>query len=105
MKISDTKEFSDKLNFVLKNGGVIAFVTDTVWGIGCLPNNKNAVDKIYKIKHRDLNKPLILMSDKYENLFPYIQNVGKKAEEYMQKYNIKLRSEVQQEQQQQQKKE
>ena len=31
--------FVKELNEKLKNGGVIAFVTDTVWGIGCLPNN------------------------------------------------------------------
>ncbi|MCR5260927.1 MAG: threonylcarbamoyl-AMP synthase [Candidatus Gastranaerophilales bacterium] len=85
MKISDTKEFSEKINSVLKNGGVISFVTDTVWGIGCLPDNKSAVDKIYSIKQRDLNKPLILMSDKAEHLMPYVQNTGQKAKEVMRK--------------------
>ena len=37
------------INKILNNGGVIAFVTDTVWGLGCLPNNKEAVEKIYEI--------------------------------------------------------
>ena len=35
-----------KINDILKNGGVIAYVTDTVWGIGCLPDNEEAVKKI-----------------------------------------------------------
>ena len=39
-------EVTNALNKILNNGGVIAFVTDTVWGIGCLPNNKKAVEKI-----------------------------------------------------------
>ena len=39
----------NKVNEILKNGGVIAFVTDTVWGLGCLPDNEQAVKKIYNI--------------------------------------------------------
>ena len=71
MLISNDKECVEKINTTLKNGGIIAFVTDTVWGIGCLPNNKKAVEKIYDIKNRDTSKPLILMSDKKENLYQF----------------------------------
>lgn len=71
----------DKINEILKSGGVIAFVTDTVWGLGCLPNNEKAVKKIYEIKHRDGNKPLILMSDEVYHLFEYVkQPMGKEAQ-------------------------
>ena len=42
-----------KINDILQNGGIIAFPTDTVWGIGCLPSHKQAVQKIYDIKKRD----------------------------------------------------
>ncbi len=75
-----------KLNNTLKNGGVIAFVTDTVWGIGCLPSSKEGVDKIYEIKGRDRSKPLILMSDNTDNLMPYINNLPEKAEHLTKKY-------------------
>ena len=51
-----------KIKKILQNDGVIAFVTDTVWGLGCLPDSEKAVKKIYDIKHRDSKKPLILMS-------------------------------------------
>lgn len=71
------------INKILNNGGVIAFVTDTVWGLGCLPNNKEAVEKIYEIKGRDKSKPLILMSNKEEYLFPYVKEVSEKAQELM----------------------
>lgn len=73
----------EDLNYILKNGGVIAFVTDTVWGIGCLPDNKKAVDKIYEIKGRDLSKPLILMSNEASNLLPYVENVPQTAKNLM----------------------
>lgn len=76
----------DLLNNTLKNGGVIAFVTDTVWGLGCLPTNKDGVDKIYEIKGRDRSKPLILMSNDIENLYPYVKEIPKKAKEFIQNY-------------------
>lgn len=63
----------------LNAGGVIAFVTDTVWGIGCLPDNESAVRKIYEIKHRDGNKPLILMSHDIYPLLKYTKPLPKQA--------------------------
>lgn len=83
--LNDTK-FLKELNESLENGGVIAFVTDTVWGLGCLPNNEKAVEKIYEIKGRDRSKPLILMSDKVENLYPYVKNIPSKAKYLIEKY-------------------
>jgi len=44
---------------ILKNGGVILYPTDTIWGIGCDSTNEKAVEKIYNIKKRIKNKPLI----------------------------------------------
>lgn len=78
--------YADKLNKTLNSGGVISFVTDTVWGIGCLPNSKKGVDKIYKIKERDKSKPLILMSNSIDNLKPYVKTIPEKAEELINKY-------------------
>lgn len=71
--ILNENSYVNELNNKLENGGVIAFVTDTVWGLGCLPNNKKAVNKIYEIKGRDRSKPLILMSNSINSLFPYIK--------------------------------
>ncbi|MBQ7125913.1 threonylcarbamoyl-AMP synthase [bacterium] len=62
-----------RINDILDKGGLIAYVTDTVWGIGCLPNNEDAVKKIYEIKKREAKKPLILMSDEIYPLFDYIK--------------------------------
>lgn len=74
------------INKTLNNGGVIAFVTDTVWGLGCLPNNIEAVEKIYEIKGRDKSKPLILMSNKVEYLSPYVKEIPERAKELMDKH-------------------
>ena len=60
-----------KTRKVLKTGGIIAFPTDTFYGLGVNPYNKSAVDKIYEIKGRDPEKPLLLLIDsvtKLENL-------------------------------------
>ena len=75
-----------KIKEILENDGVVAFVTDTVWGIGCLPNSEKAVQKIYEIKHRDGNKPLILMSFDIYPLLKYVKPLPKKARELIKKY-------------------
>lgn len=60
---------------VLKEGGVILYPTDTVWGIGCDATNPEAVAKVYKIKHRDDSKALICLVDSDARLQRYVRNV------------------------------
>lgn len=43
---------------VIRDGGVVVFPTDTVYGLGCDPYNREAVNRIYGIKRRDRSKPL-----------------------------------------------
>lgn len=77
----------EQINEVLNKGGVIAYVTDTVWGLGCLPNNEEAVKKIYDIKHRDGKKPLILMSDEFYHLLDYVkQPIEKEAQKLIKQH-------------------
>ena len=47
---------------IVKNGGVIVFPTDTLYGIGCDPYDEKAVDKIFKIKNRDKTNPLPILA-------------------------------------------
>ncbi len=76
-----------KINEILQNDGVIAFVTDTVWGLGCLPESEKAVKRIYEIKHREGKKPLILMSDDIYPLFDYVkQPIEKEAQRLIKKH-------------------
>ena len=76
----------EKINDILTNDGVISFVTDTVWGVGCLPSSQKAVDKIYELKGRDKSKPLILMSNSLEYLLPYVDNMSVFQQEIANKY-------------------
>jgi L-threonylcarbamoyladenylate synthase len=43
---------------ILKNGGVIAYPTDTIYGIGCDVLNQKAINKVFELKGRDFSKPL-----------------------------------------------
>ncbi len=46
---------------VIKNGGIILYPTDTVWGIGCDATNAEAIAKIYKLKQREETKSMICL--------------------------------------------
>ena len=76
----------DEIINVLTNGGVIAYVTDTVWGLACLPNNESAVKKIYEIKKREAQKPLILMSNDIYPLLDYVKPIPKIGQVLIKKY-------------------
>jgi L-threonylcarbamoyladenylate synthase len=47
--------------FILQEGGVILYPADTIWGIGCDAANQEAVKRVYAIKGRSFNKPLIVL--------------------------------------------
>ncbi len=90
-------ESMNKMNFekdieqclqVLKNGGIILYPTDTVWGIGCDATNEKAVEKIYALKKRPDEKAMIvLVADEKDVLqhtaapdlavFDYLQQASK----------------------------
>ena len=55
------KEQVDKAVEVLKQGGIILYPTDTVWGIGCDATNKEAVAKIYELKKSESKKAMIVL--------------------------------------------
>lgn len=74
-----TEDEKSKIKNILESDGVVAFVTDTVWGLGCLPDSEKAVKRIYEIKHRDTKKPLILMSYDIYPLIKYIDALPKQA--------------------------
>ncbi len=46
---------------IIKEGGIILYPTDTVWGIGCDATNADAIAKIYKLKQRDDSKSMIVL--------------------------------------------
>lgn len=81
-----TENLKNKINEILTAGGVIVFVTDTVWGLGCLPKSEKGVQKIYEIKKREAQKPLILMSNSIDNLKPYVNEINETAQNLIDKH-------------------
>ena len=58
MKVNCDDKGIAEASDTIRDGGVVIFPTDTVYGIGCDPYDEKAVEKIYKIKSRDSSKPL-----------------------------------------------
>jgi len=56
----------------LKNGKLILYPTDTVWGIGCDATNENAVQKIFALKKRPDEKSMIVLVTDEKELLRYI---------------------------------
>lgn len=56
---------------VLKNGGLILYPTDTVWGIGCDAQNEKAVSKIYALKNRNEQKSMIILLADEKDILKY----------------------------------
>ena len=57
---------------VIKDGGVIAYPTEAVFGLGCDPGREAAVKRILAIKSRDAAKGLILIASRIEQLLPFL---------------------------------
>lgn len=60
---------------VLRNGGIILYPTDTIWGIGCDATNEEAVRRIYELKQRDDSKSMLVLLDNPARLQTYVQDV------------------------------
>ena len=56
---------------VLKEGGLILYPTDTVWGIGCDATNTKAVEKIYALKRRPEKKAMIVLVSEEQEVLQY----------------------------------
>ncbi|OAQ41742.1 translation factor Sua5 [Pedobacter psychrophilus] len=69
------KEEINKALEVLKNGGIILYPTDTVWGLGCDATNEEAVAKIFALKNREDSKSLIILIDTENKLQSYVSEI------------------------------
>ena len=60
---------------VLRDGGIILYPTDTVWGLGCDATNPAAVRKIFEVKRRDDSKSLVLLASDLDMVAKYVRAV------------------------------
>ncbi|MCD8210894.1 MAG: threonylcarbamoyl-AMP synthase [Prevotella sp.] len=79
----DTTEDIKNAVETMKNGGIILYPTDTIWGIGCDATNSIAVEKIYKLKKRSSLKAMICLVDSVERLCRYVRNAPEVALDIM----------------------
>ncbi|MFH1710658.1 MAG: L-threonylcarbamoyladenylate synthase [bacterium] len=71
---------------ILKAGGIIAFPTDTVYGIGAMPFNKAAVQKLYRIKKREKKKPVALLISSKKMAGKFAMTIPSKAKKLITKH-------------------
>ena len=60
---------------VLKNGGIILYPTDTIWGIGCDATNNEAVKRVYEIKQREDSKSMLVLMENPNRISSYVNDV------------------------------
>jgi L-threonylcarbamoyladenylate synthase len=73
--------------FVLKNGGIILYPTDSIWGIGCDATNAKAVERIYTLKKRSDEKAMIVLVADEREVIQYTAAVDLQVFDYLQKTN------------------
>lgn len=66
---------------VLKDDGIVAFPTDTVYGIGCDATSLDAISRLYTLKKRPKHKPLVMLVADREDVASFVKKPGKSVSE------------------------
>ena len=88
LNINNSKDYQ-KLRYsaeIIKNGGIVVFPTETVYGIGTNGLDKEAVERLYKIKERPLNKPISLLVSDYEMIEKVVKDINELEYKIMKKF-------------------
>jgi L-threonylcarbamoyladenylate synthase len=70
---------------VLRNGGIILYPTDTIWGIGCDATNSAAVERIYRLKSRPDHKAMIVLVAEERDILQYVAAPDMELFDYLEK--------------------
>lgn len=70
---------------IIKAGGVIAYPTEAVFGLGCDPGNADAVFRLLDLKHRSQDKGLILIASEWQQLAGWLQTVPAELQRRLEK--------------------
>ncbi|BAG83860.1 putative SUA5 family translation factor [Candidatus Azobacteroides pseudotrichonymphae genomovar. CFP2] len=60
---------------ILRNGGIVLYPTDTIWGLGCDASNEEAVERIFFIKKRPNTRTMLILLDSFDELHNYVENL------------------------------
>jgi len=78
-----------ELRHYLQGGGVIAYPTEAIFGLGCDPSNRKAVQRLLRLKRRPQRKGLILIASHLSQLKPYIAPLSKAHVTRVQHKNVR----------------
>ena len=80
------EEIIEEAGMILKNGGLVAFPTETVYGLGADALKEEAAMKTYAAKGRPSDNPLIVHIAEFDKLAPIVAEVPEKAKILAEKY-------------------
>ena len=83
VKESDLRREVEEAVRVLREGGIILFPTDTVWGLGCDATNAEAVDRIYRLKRSENKKSMLVLCASADMVVRYVNRAPGIAFEVM----------------------
>lgn len=64
---------------ILKNGGIVIFPTDTAFGIGCRIDNEKAVERLFRIRKRPIDKATPVLVDTVKMARDYVQKIPREV--------------------------
>ena len=76
----------DKIVEEIENGNLVITPTDTIYGIMGDSLNEDVIKKVFQIKQRDYNKPLILLMSNYDMIREYTKNINELEEELIKEF-------------------
>lgn len=68
---------------VLRQGGIILYPTDTIWGIGCDATNAEAVERVKQLKQRPDEKGLIVLVADFRDILEYVADPDPSVSDYL----------------------
>ena len=74
----------DRAVEVLQNGGIILYPTDTVWGLGCDATNNEAVEKLFRLKQREIGKSMLVLVDSIDRILDFTREIPEAAMQLLQ---------------------
>ncbi len=72
----------------LQKGGIIAYPTEAVYGLGCDPDNESAVQRLLEIKQRPVSKGLILVAADFSQVEKYLKPLNEQQHKFTQPSEI-----------------
>jgi len=76
----------DEAVAILKNGGVIGFPTETFYGLGADARNEVSIGRIFDVKGRDFNNPILVVIGNREDLDSFAQDIPAEAQTLMDRF-------------------